>query len=59
MNSRVIHVCNGDSVCTVCDSLYDIVGVGLLRLEGALVALHIEWCLLSNIRLFPPVRYEE
>ena len=52
MNSGVIHGCKGDSVCTVCDSFMTLLVLVYSDFEGALVALHNEWCLLSNMRVF-------
>ena len=51
MNSGVIHGCNGDSV-TVCDSFMKLLVLVYSDFDRALVALHNEWCLLSNMRVF-------
>ena len=52
MNFGVVHGCNGDSVCTVCDSFMTLMVLVYSDFEGALVALHSEWCLSSNMRVF-------
>ena len=52
MNSGVIHGCKGDSVCTVWDFFMILLVLVYSDFEGALVALHSEWCLSSNMRVF-------
>ena len=52
MNSGVIHGCSGDGVCTGCDSFMTLLVLVYSDFEGALVALHNEWCLSSNKRVF-------
>ena len=47
-----MHGCNGDSVSTVCDSFMTLLVLVYSDFEGALVALHNEWCLSSNERVF-------
>ena len=40
------------TVCTVIDSFMTLLVLVYSNFEGALVAPHNEWCLLSNMRVF-------